>query len=60
MKNILLFGAGKSATSLIDYLLTNAPRQKWHLTVADHDLSLIKSKTGKSYYATPAALDIND
>lgn len=60
MKNILLFGAGKSATSLIDYLLTNAPRQKWHITVADHDLSLIKSKTGKSYYATPAALDIKD
>ncbi|WP_142687068.1 saccharopine dehydrogenase C-terminal domain-containing protein [Chitinophaga polysaccharea] len=60
MKNILLFGAGKSATSLIDYLLANAPRQKWHLTVADHDLSLIKSKTGKSYYATPAALDIKD
>lgn len=60
MKNILLFGAGKSATSLIDYLLANAPRQKWHITVADHDLSLIKSKTGKSYYATPAALDIKD
>ncbi|HVI43315.1 MAG TPA: saccharopine dehydrogenase C-terminal domain-containing protein [Chitinophaga sp.] len=60
MKNILLFGAGKSATSLIDYLLTNAPRQKWHITVADHDLMLIKSKTGKSYYATPAAIDIKD
>lgn len=60
MKNILLFGAGKSATSLIDYLVSNAPRQKWHITVADHDLALIKSKTGKSYYVTPAALDIRD
>ncbi|KAG4080443.1 hypothetical protein HA402_013901 [Bradysia odoriphaga] len=60
MKNILLLGAGKSATSLIDYLLANAPRQKWHITVADHDLLLIKSKTGKSYYATPTALDIKD
>lgn len=60
MKNILLFGAGKSATSLIDYLLTNAPRQKWHLTVADHDLALIKSKIGKSYYATASDLDIKD
>ncbi|PSL43357.1 saccharopine dehydrogenase-like NADP-dependent oxidoreductase [Chitinophaga niastensis] len=60
MKNILLFGAGKSATSLIDYLLTNAPRQKWHITVSDHDLMLIKSKIGKSYYATPAAIDIKD
>ncbi|WP_143310810.1 saccharopine dehydrogenase C-terminal domain-containing protein [Chitinophaga vietnamensis] len=60
MRNILLFGAGKSATSLIDYLLTNAPRQKWHITVADHDLMLIKSKTGKSYYATPVELDIKN
>jgi saccharopine dehydrogenase (NADP+, L-glutamate forming) len=60
MKNILLFGAGKSATSLIDYLLSNAPRQKWHITVADHDLATIKSKTGKSYYVTPAAIDIKD
>lgn len=60
MKQILLFGAGKSATCLIDYLLSNAPRQKWHVTVADHDLMLIKSKIGKSYYATPAATDIQD
>ncbi|MGX5819139.1 saccharopine dehydrogenase C-terminal domain-containing protein [Chitinophaga lutea] len=60
MKNILLFGAGKSATVLIDYLLANAPRQKWHITVADSDLMLIKSKIGKSYYATPAAIDIRD
>jgi saccharopine dehydrogenase (NADP+, L-glutamate forming) len=60
MKNILLFGAGKSATVLIDYLLANAPRQKWHITVADSDLMLIKSKIGKSYYATPAAFDIKD
>jgi len=60
MKNILLFGAGKSATCLIDCLLANAPRQKWHVTVADHDLMLIKAKTGKSYYVTPAAIDIKD
>lgn len=55
-----MFGAGKSATCLIDYLLTNAPRQKWHITVVDNDLMLIKSKTGKSYYVTPAAIDIRD
>lgn len=60
MKNILLFGAGKSATILIDYLLQHAARQKWHVTVADHDLQLVKSKTGKSYYATPVALDVKD
>lgn len=60
MKNITLFGAGKSATILIDYLLHNAARQKWHVTVADHDLQLVKSKTGKSYYATPVAIDVKD
>src|SRR5258708_2471632 len=60
MRNILLFGAGKSATCLIDYLLSNAPRQKWHITVVDQDLMLIKSKTGKSYYVTPVAIDIKD
>jgi saccharopine dehydrogenase-like NADP-dependent oxidoreductase len=60
MKQILLFGAGKSATCLIDYLLQNAPRYKWHVTVADHDIMLIKSKIGKSYYATPAAIDIHN
>ncbi len=60
MRNILLFGAGKSATCLIDYLLANAPRQKWHVTVVDHDLMLIKAKTGKSYYVTPIAIDVKD
>ncbi|WP_298708259.1 saccharopine dehydrogenase C-terminal domain-containing protein [Chitinophaga sp.] len=60
MKHVLLFGAGKSATVLIDYLLANAPRQKWHITVADNDLMLIKSKIGKSYYATAAAIDVKD
>lgn len=55
-----MFGAGKSATCLIDYLLANAPRQKWHVTVVDNDLMLIKSKTGKSYYVTPVAIDIRD
>jgi hypothetical protein len=29
MKNILLFGAGKSATVLIDYLLSNAEKEDW-------------------------------
>ncbi|WP_126243819.1 MULTISPECIES: saccharopine dehydrogenase C-terminal domain-containing protein [Chitinophaga] len=60
MKHVLLFGAGKSATVLIDYLLANAPRQKWHITVVDNDLMLIKSKIGKSYYATAAAIDVKD
>ncbi len=60
MRNILLFGAGKSATYLIDYLLANAVKYKWRLTVVDNDLLLIRSKLGKSYYATAAAFDVKD
>lgn len=37
MKQILLFGAGKSASVLINYLLDNAAKYHWHLTIADAD-----------------------
>lgn len=60
MKNILLFGAGKSSTYLIDYLLENAVKNKWHLNVVDNDLMLIRSRIGKSYYATAAAFNVKD
>jgi saccharopine dehydrogenase-like NADP-dependent oxidoreductase len=45
LKNILLFGAGKSATVLIDYLLNNAIENKWQITIADSDKKLIEQKT---------------
>lgn len=35
MKNILLFGAGKSAYSLIKYFVEQLETEKWHLTIAD-------------------------
>ncbi|MCB0540744.1 MAG: saccharopine dehydrogenase NADP-binding domain-containing protein, partial [Bacteroidetes bacterium] len=35
MKNILLFGAGKSAYSLIKYILEHLETENWHLTIAD-------------------------
>ena len=37
MKNLLLLGAGRSAASLIRYLLRHAPAEGWRLTVADVD-----------------------
>jgi saccharopine dehydrogenase-like NADP-dependent oxidoreductase len=46
MKTILLFGAGKSATCLIDYLAAQAPSRDWNLVVADGDLYLAQSKIG--------------
>ena len=32
---LLLLGAGRSASSLIQYLLRHAPAENWFLTVAD-------------------------
>jgi len=46
MKHILLFGAGKSATVLIDYLKMTAIEKKWKVTVADNNFQAIQSKVG--------------
>lgn len=61
MKHILLFGAGKSATVLIDYLLKNAPQQSWKILIADADKSLVEEKTGSATdYAEAIGMDITD
>ena len=44
MKRILLFGAGKSATVLIDYLINNAAGENWKIVVVDADLQMAKNK----------------
>jgi saccharopine dehydrogenase-like NADP-dependent oxidoreductase len=58
MKTILLFGAGKSATLLIDYLLENAGKEGWKIIVVDSDLKLAQSKVGGSPYAQVITFDI--
>ncbi|HEY6505969.1 MAG TPA: saccharopine dehydrogenase C-terminal domain-containing protein [Chitinophagaceae bacterium] len=60
MKQILLFGAGKSATVLIDYLLANAAEGNWKLIVADADKELAESKIGNSPFGTVASFDITN
>ena len=60
MKKILLFGAGKSATVLIDYLLANAEKESWDVTVVDASIQLAKSKIGDSHFGTAISFDIND
>ena len=45
MNKILLFGAGKSATVLIEYLAKKCESEMWQLAVFDSDLSLLRSKT---------------
>jgi saccharopine dehydrogenase-like NADP-dependent oxidoreductase len=60
MKQILLFGAGKSATVLIDYLLSEASAGNWKLTVVDADLSLAKEKVAEHPAGKAVSFDIND
>ncbi len=44
MKNILLFGAGKSATCLIDYLSGICLRNQWTISVADNNPDMLHKK----------------
>jgi saccharopine dehydrogenase (NADP+, L-glutamate forming) len=44
MKKVLIIGAGRSATSLIHYLLNQANRYNWEITVADMSIDLAKDK----------------
>jgi saccharopine dehydrogenase-like NADP-dependent oxidoreductase len=60
MKNILLFGAGKSATVLIDYLLQNAIENKWQITISDSDKKVIEQKTNGHVAAHIAAINVTN
>lgn len=58
MKNIFIIGAGRSASSLIDYLLNKSQEQNLHLTIGDLSLELAQRKTKGHPRATPIAFDI--
>lgn len=60
MKKILLFGAGKSATVLIDYLLQHAGAENWKLVVADANLQLALEKINHSPSGEAVSFDIRD
>ncbi len=60
MKTILLLGAGKSATVLIDYLLQTVAVNKWKLVIADADRDQVLLKTNHSPFAEAVALDVTN
>ncbi|WP_374174696.1 saccharopine dehydrogenase family protein [Flavobacterium tructae] len=60
MRSILIIGAGRSASSLIRYLLAKSESENLHLVVADLSLALAEKKTQKHPNATPIALNIFD
>lgn len=60
MRSVLIIGAGRSASSLIRYLLSKSETENLHLIVADLSLALAEKKTQKHPNATPIALNIFD
>lgn len=60
MKKIVLFGAGKSASVLIDYLLSGATENNWHIIIADANKNLVEEKTKQHKSATAVGLDIKN
>ena len=60
MKRILVLGAGQSAPYLIHYLLENAAKENWFVTVGDLDEKLAHQRVGHSERAEAVFFDVND
>jgi saccharopine dehydrogenase-like NADP-dependent oxidoreductase len=60
MKSILLFGAGKSATCLIDYLTRICTENKWTLIIGDADVDALKKKLVPSPVVHPVQLNVEN
>ena len=60
MKKILVIGAGRSAVTLIKYLLDNAQENNWFVTVADFSVDLAKQAVRNLEYAEPIFFDVSD
>lgn len=61
MSKILIIGAGRSSSSLIDYFLSNAKTYSWHITIADANKLAVESKI-KQYkdIATAVEFDVHN
>ena len=60
MKKVLLFGAGKSASVLIDYLLAQSSENNWRVIIADANKKLVEEKTKLHPNSEAIELDINN
>ncbi len=58
MKNILVIGAGRSATALIGYVLKQAKEFGWFVTVADSNVEVAKAKVGDHPNGRATWLDV--
>lgn len=61
MRSILLIGAGRSASSLLSYLIQHAGQQNWRITVAERDTAQARKLTqGHEDVAPVVQLDAGD
>ena len=60
MRTILIVGAGRSASSLIQYLLNKSEKENLHLVIGDLSLALAEKKTNNHPNATAISIDIFD
>ncbi len=60
LKHIVLFGAGKSAAVLIDYLKEIAVENIWHITVADSNHEVAQSRVGDHPLAKAVQVNIEN
>ena len=61
MSKILIIGAGRSSSSLIDYFLSNAKTYAWHVTIADANKKAVESKISNyKDVASAVEFDVNN
>ena len=59
MKTIVVFGAGKSATVLIDYLIKETEKLNWKCIIADANKEQVLLKTQNAPSSVAVEIDIN-
>lgn len=59
-KHILLFGAGKSASVLIDYLKQVCEQENWQATIVDFDKKVVEEKVGNHILVKAQQLNISN
>lgn len=60
MQKILILGAGRSAGSLISYLIGNSKNYGWEISIAEQNLELAKEKVRSSENVNFIQFDIQD
>ncbi len=60
MRKILIIGAGRSTSSLVQYLLFNAEPENWFVTIADRSKDLAVKSANNNDKARAIAFDVNN